>query len=116
MRTWMIESLVVAVLLAATVLLKPFQWQELICGMAVLVTFMHAQVADRMQEKQAQQAKPDVHCYKWTARYFLLKESLWILFFVSIRSYAALAGSIVFFLYPFWRKLYNGRLRRNAIR
>ncbi len=106
MRTWILESTIVAAILSAVVFIKPFQRSEFVCTAAVWVTFMHAQVAGRMQEKQSSMLKPDVHCYKWSARYFLIKEGLWIIFFIMIRSYAALLGAIVFFLYPFWRKCY----------
>jgi hypothetical protein len=106
-RIWMIESFIVMVILAITMTINSFSNSELICSIAVWITFMHAQVADRMQEKQAAMIKPDVHCYKWLTRYFLIKESLWICFFIMTKSYAALTGAVVFFIYPFWRKLYK---------
>jgi hypothetical protein len=106
-KTWMVESLVVAGILSASILIHPFKLSELICGVAVWITFMHGQVSDRMQEKQSQMSNPDVSCYKWSTRYFLLKEAMWITFFLMIGSYSALVGSLVFFVYPFWRKFYR---------
>jgi len=106
-RTWHIESAVVFIVLFVITAIKNFENTEIVCSLAVWLTFMHGQVADRMQEKQAQMAKPDVDCYKWSNRYFLMKEALWITFFIMIGSFAALAGSVLFFMYPFWRKIYK---------
>ena len=111
-KTWVIESFTVMMILLVIIAVKKFLFAEIICGVAVWVTFMHGQVADRMQEKQSVMQKPDVHCYKWSTRYFLIKESLWIIFFILIKSYAALAGSVLFFSYPFWRKFYRSKLKK----
>ncbi len=82
---------------------------EIIATAAVFLTFMHASVADRLQEQQAIKAQPDVWCHYKLKRYFLGKEALWILFFILIQSWAALLGSVIFFLYPFWRQWYRQR-------
>lgn len=107
----MVESAVVAIVLFIPVALNGFKLSEIICSVAVLFTFKHAQIADRMQEKQAILEKPDVYCYRWSNRYFTIKEALWITFFLMIGSYAALCGSILFFVYPFWRRLYRKRIK-----
>lgn len=107
MKTWKIESFVVFIILLFSLLLKPIEAVDIICMFAVWVTFMHAQVADRMQEKQAKLIVPDVECYKWSNRYFLIKELLWICFFLVTKSYPALIGSVVFFMYPYYRKYYK---------
>ena len=74
---------------------------------SVFFTFLHAQVADRMQERQAILEKPDVECY-WKSNWFFgIKEFLWIVFFLMIHSYAALSGAILFSIYPFWRKYWR---------
>lgn len=110
-KTWQYESLVILVLLISTLFFKKIRIEDILCLLGVWFTFMHGQVSERMQEKQGQMAKPDVECYKWSGRYFLIKEILWIMFFLTIKSYPALMGSIVFALYPFWRKLYNKYFR-----
>lgn len=106
-RTWQIEAIVVLLLLVASLFFKAITFADVVCCIAVWITFLHAQVADRMQEKQAKMVTPDVECYKWSNRYFLVKEALWILFFVTIHSYPALIGSITFFIYPYYRKIYR---------
>lgn len=106
-KTWVWESIVVATMLLGIMFFNGFSKAEVICSFAVFFTFMHAQVADRMQEKQSKALKPDVECYKWSNRYFILKETLWISFFLIIGNYAALAGAIIFSLYPFWRMFYR---------
>ncbi len=110
MRTWVYECIVVGLLLLVLLFIKGFEKAEIICSLAVFFTFMQAQVADRMQEKQSKMAKPDVDCFKWSNRYFVIKETLWISFFLTIGSYAALTGAMIFVLYPFWRMFYRKKI------
>lgn len=100
MKTWKIEAIVILSILLLSLLFKEVSIADILCLLGVWTTFMHGQVADRMQEKQALMIKPDVECYKWSNRYFFIKEGLWITFFLLIRSYPALIGSVVFFCYP----------------
>lgn len=107
MKTWQLESGFVFLVLLITVLIKGFSYSEVTCGLAVWMTFMHGQIADRMQRKQSEMDKPSVDCYKWSNRYFIGKEILWIAFFLMVHSYSAIVGSIIFFCYPFWRRYYT---------
>lgn len=109
MKTWQIEAIVVSVVLLVVWFLTGHKPIELLGSLAVLFTFKHAQIADRMQERQAIKEKPDVHCYRWSNRYFVSKEVLWIAFFALTGAYAAIAGAILFCVYPVWRKLYRKR-------
>ena len=107
LKTWMYEATVVAIVLLSVWYLTGHRWIELLGSLAVFFTFLHAQVADRMQERQAIMEKPDVHCY-WKSNYFfMIKECLWITFFALTGLYSAITGAIVFCLYPFWRKYYR---------
>jgi hypothetical protein len=108
-KTWIWEVVVVAIFLIISLFFKSFEWSEIICSIAVLFTFMHGQVSDRMYEKQAEREKPDVYCYMYSQYYYLAKEIMWVAYFLAIQSYAALIGAIVFLLYPLWRKLYRGK-------
>ena len=107
MKTWKVEALVVAVVLFIQLFFTHFAIPEIICSFAVFFTFLHAQVADRMQERQAILESPDVHCHWKLNWYFTIKEFLWITFFLMNGAYAALSGAIVFFLYTFWRKYWR---------
>ncbi len=108
MKTWVIELGVVAViLLGVTLGLGGGSFIELIGSAAVLVSFAHGQVADRLAEKEAARAIPDVSCFRWLLIYFITKEFLWAIYFVMHHSYAALVGIAVFLLYPIWRKVYR---------
>ncbi len=98
MKTWVYESGVVFSALLLTSFLKGFTLPEVTCGLAVWITFMHGQVSERMQYKQSQMVVPDVDCYKWSNRYFISKEILWIAFFVMVHSYSAIVGSVIFFI------------------
>lgn len=107
MKTWKAEAMVVAGVLAMQLDATGYHPAEIVCSIAVYITFLHAQVADRMQERQALQATPEVECHAKLNRYFMVKEALWIAFFVMTRSYSALSGAILFFLYPFWRRCWR---------
>ena len=107
LKTWHYEACVVAVVLFVQLFFTHFHLPEIVCSLAVFFTFLHAQVADRMQERQAILEKPDVHCYWKSNWYFAIKEFLWIAFFLMTQAYAALSGAVLFSLYPFWRKYWR---------
>ena len=111
-RTWMIEAAVVAAALAVVAGLKG-GWLEWVGALAVLLSFMHGQIADRHAYAAAREARagggPAVDCWRWSARYFLGKEIAWVVYFVTHRSWSALVGSALFLLYPAWRRWYIRR-------
>src|ERR1700748_1321417 len=106
-KTWIVESAVVLALLLIPTLFTGFHWREMIGVLAVFFTFKQTQIADRMSEKNAKQATPDVHCYKWFYRHLIIKEVLWVSFFIMVKSWPALIGCAIFLLYPIWRKAYR---------
>jgi hypothetical protein len=108
-KTWTIELAVVSAALAVVFRISGGGSVELLGSLAVLAGFAHAQVSDRMAEREARRVNPDVHCWRWSRRYFVLKELLWLAYFVAHRSWAALAGVGIFLLYPAWRSWYRGR-------
>ena len=107
MRTWHKEAIVVGAVLIVQLFFTRFALPEITASLAVFFTFLHAQVGDRMQERQATMEIPDVHCYWKLNWYFWIKEFLWISFFLMNGAYAALSGAIMFFIYPFWRKYWR---------
>lgn len=108
-RTWHIEILVVAGVLVTVALGSGGGWTELLGAAAVTLTFAHAQVADRLAERDAAREKPSVDCHRWATRYLVTKEVLWLLYFVIHKSWAALAGVFLFLIYPVWRRLWRAR-------
>lgn len=106
--TWFWETLLVSLVMSAVVLISGNPLEG-IGALAVLAAFAHAQVSDRMAEQQAAKAKPDTHCWRWSLRYFVAKELLWLAYFVAHGSWSALAGVGVFLLYPLWRKRWRAR-------
>lgn len=80
---------------------------ELIGVAAVFFTFNHATVANRLEEQQEHEAKQSgsaqVECYNKLARYFTLKEFLWLAYFIILGAWSALVGVILFLLYYPWR-------------
>lgn len=109
MKTWKLEFAVVALVLGAVVVVTRGGMLEAVGACAVLAAFAHAQVTERMREKQAAKTKPDVHCYRWSLRYFMAKELLWCSYFVAHKSWSALVGVGVFLLYPLWRRWWRAR-------
>lgn len=121
MRTFQLEALVVAVVLATVVLLtggKPVEW---LGAAAVFFTFCYTQVGARLAEAEAERTRlehalhataeprliytgPAVACHRWLTRYLLLKELCWLAYFVWLGAWSALVGVFVFLLYPLWRQ------------
>ena len=75
-RTWHIEFAFVAVALGSVNVAAGPSWLEALGAAAVLFAFAHAQVAERMAEREAARSRPDVHCHRWAGRYFTIKEVL----------------------------------------
>lgn len=109
MRTWQTELAAVAVVLGGVVLWTRGGLTELVGACAVLAAFAHAQVSDRFAEREAVRSKPDVACWRWSRRYFLIKEVLWCVYFVMHQSTSALVGVGVFIAYPLWRAWWRKR-------
>lgn len=101
-KTYQKEYLIVAIVLFIPVLINQ-SLIEIVAATAIFFTFQHHQVASRMQEKQSEKA-PSVECNKKLNVYFAVKEILWITFFILSGAYSGIVGSIVFLIYPAWRK------------
>lgn len=116
LRTYHYEyAAVLAILIVPFFFVHEIRITEIIATAAVFFTFCHASISDRMQERQALMEKPDVHCYWKSNIYFMIKEALWITFFLMIKSWAALTGAVIFFLYPLWRKWYRTHYPLNRL-
>jgi len=107
----MVESLVVFVLLAIVTIFAGNTLVEWIGTFAVLFTFKHVSVANRLEEREALRVKhtgkPEIECYKRLTQYLVTKEILWFAYFILLGAYSALVGVFVFLLYPVWRKWYR---------
>lgn len=113
LNTWQIEMIVVAiVLLAVNFFAKTIMSIEIIASLAVLLSFGHAQIADRLAEKEALKTIPDVFCYRKLWYYFMGKEVLWMIYFLMNRSYSALVGVFAFLIYPVWRTWYRNNRKK----
>lgn len=96
--------LVVAIVLATVAIATGGAALEFVGAAAVLLSFGHAQVAERLAERDAARSKPGVDCHRWATRYLVGKEVLWCAYFVLHGSWAALAGVALFLAYPAWRR------------
>jgi hypothetical protein len=98
---------VAGVLLAVNLFRDGVHPLEYLAALAVFLSFGHAQIADRLAEKEENKTIPEVECYKKLWYYFIGKEICWFLFFILSHAYSALAGVFIFLAYPFWRKFYR---------
>lgn len=114
-KTWHIEAAFVGVVLLLVAIVSGGAAPEFIGAGAVLLAFMHCQIADRLHEQQL--FMPSVACREWLWRYWVAKEALFIAYFVLHRSYAAVAGAALFGAYPLWRRWWRSRhpLRRQTL-
>lgn len=113
MKTWHVEMLVVAViLLVVNLIAQRLFTVEILGAVAVILTFGHAQIADRMAEQESLRDKPAVDCYKKLWYYFVGKELFWCLYFLLNHSYSALVGVLVFLAYPVWRGIYRRKIKK----
>ena len=110
-KTWHIEAAVIFVALAATVLVSGNHWKEWIGAGAVMLSFLHAQIADRLAEAQKKLIVPNISCYPLANRYLTSKEVLWITYFIVSGAWSAMTGAVLFALYPFWRKYYRTKIK-----
>ena len=107
--------LVVAViLLAVNFFAQKLFTIEILAAFAVLLTFGHAQIADRLAEKESQREVPEVDCYRKMWYYFVGKEMFWFLYFLLNHSYSALVGVFVFLFYPVWRRIYRKKIQQHG--
>lgn len=107
LRTWHVELAVVGLVLATAVLVTHGGFVEWLGSLAVLLTFGHTQIADRLAEREASRSEVTVACHRKLVWYLVGKEVTWALYFVLHRSWAALVGVAVFLAYPAWRKLWR---------
>lgn len=108
MKTWHLELAVIASVLGTVAALSggPVEW---IGAGAVVLSFAHAQVADRLAEREAAREVATVDCHRWATRYLVGKEVLWCAFFVLHHAWSALAGVALFLAYPAWRRWWRAQ-------
>lgn len=118
MRTWQAEMLGVGVALVVVAIASGGGALELVGAGAVLLSFGHAQVADRLAENERERQsyvgmadlqQHSVSCHRWATRYLVSKESLWLVYFVMHQSWSALAGVGLFLVYSPWRRFWRSR-------
>lgn len=117
MKTWQAELIVVAAVLGVVAGASGGGVAELLGAAAVLLSFGHAQVADRLAEREALRSSYVKHgdehltveCHRWATRYLVGKETLWLVYFVLHHSWSALAGVGLFLSYPVWRRWWRHR-------
>jgi len=116
MKVWKKEAIVAAVVLSIAPIIKQDVW-EIVGALAVFFGFMHGQIADRhsgMNEVLEKEGKEVlVECWKWSTRYFISKEIIWIVYFIHLRAWSALIGCGLYSMYPLWRRYYLKNINWN---
>lgn len=116
MKTWKIEAFVAAIILFTPLLFLPSGYVGWIGTVAVFVSFLHGQVAERLSSKQISvPSKGYVPCHKWERIYFLTKEVLWLGYFIVLQAWPALIGVGLFILYRIWRMQYTAWRDKKAM-
>jgi hypothetical protein len=82
---------------------------------AVFGSFLHAQVGTYMAEDMSHTEEPLTECYHKLGEYWVYKEILWFLVFLLSGAYPAIAGNVIFILFPVWRKIYKAERVRRAL-
>lgn len=110
LHVWQIEATIVAFVLLSAAYISNKGMIELLGVGAVFFSWMHASVANSLQDAQLARLERleevEVSCYQWLARYFYIKEILWCLYFFYLGAWSALAGVFIFLLYQSWRKVW----------
>ena len=109
LRTWHIGLAIVAAAMLGVAIVTGGTIVAWLSAAAVTASFGHGQIADRLAEREAARAAPTVHCHAMAARYFVAKEVLWALAFMSSHAYPALVGVALFLAYPAWRRWWRTR-------
>lgn len=113
LNTWQTEMVVVALaLVVVNFFAKTIMSIEIIASLAVLLSFGHTQISDRLAEQESLKEMPDVYCYRKLWYYFMGKEVLWMLYFLLNKSYSALVGVFIFLIYPVWRTWYRNHRKK----
>lgn len=134
LKTWHFEMAVATVLLGSVAAYRG-TWLDALGALAVVLTFGHTTIAERMREKQARLpitiSAGEIHnggrviavpaqaveigqvdfveCHALLTKYLIGKEIAWVAFFLISKSYPALVGCGLFLLYPVWRKWWRRR-------
>lgn len=112
-HTYQVEYAFVVSVLVITVLVtgngfNMWKWVE---AAAVMLTFMHMKISQRMAEKEerAQTSGGKVRTeYYWKLEpIFMGKEILWVVTLAHLQAWAALVGTFLFLLYYPWRETWR---------
>lgn len=107
-----IETLIVAIILSAVALISKKGAVEWFGVVGVILTFEYQVLSTYLTEhsEARKRIKSDVKSdtvHKEIRIIYLLKECIWVVYFIFLGAYSALVGSIIFILYAYWRKTYR---------
>ena len=107
-----IETAVAAVILIITAVISGKGWVEWVGVLGVILTFEYQVLSTYLREhaeareQRGKKSKSDF-IYKEIQVLYYLKELIWVLYFLALGAYSALAGTFIFISYGAWRKVYR---------
>lgn len=111
LKTYEVEMIFVATILILVALITKKGLIEWVGVVAVFLNFGYLTIAIRLQEHEEIRVKKKeqvvVDCYKKLSYYNYSKELFWLIYFVLLGAWSALAGIFIFLLYGSWRKLWR---------
>lgn len=112
-KTYRVENafvflILVTVLIVTDNIFNVWKWIELF---AVYFTFQHVSISQRLEERQhkefTESGVAKVDCYYKLPRYLVGKEVLWLVTFIYLHAWAALAGVLILLTYYPWRAMWR---------
>jgi hypothetical protein len=111
MDYWKYEAAFVGSVLCVTSIVSGSHLTDWLGAAAVLFTFMHGQISFDFEESQRILEKPNVSCFRWSGRYFVIKELLWVATFTFLQAWPLLVGTGIFATYPWWRRRFRDYMK-----
>ncbi len=111
-----LETVIAALILSAVATLSGRGWVEWIGVFGVTLTFEYQVLSTYLREHSEARKKvhgptaKDAAVLTEIQVLYYLKECVWIAYFLFLGAYSALAGTMIFIAYGFWRRLYRKTL------
>lgn len=111
-----LETLIAATILTLVAVVSGRGWVEWIGVFGVTLTFEYQVLSTYLREHSEARKKvhgptaKDAAVLTEIQILYYLKECVWIAYFLFLGAYSALAGTIIFIAYGFWRRLYRQAL------
>jgi hypothetical protein len=107
---WQLEAALVFLTLGIIAYFGGSKFTDWSAALAVFLGFLHAQVAFDLADYNKSSkinTSPQSNLLK---NFYLIKEAIWLVTFVALKSYPLLAGSAIFISYPALRRIIRSKI------